>query len=200
MKKQQVILIHGGDTFDSREEYLKFLKEFDMDFAYLERKGWKDNFEEKLGKSFEVIAPKMPNKWNAKYEEWKIWFEKLIPFFEETLVFVGHSLGGIFLVKYFSENKITKKIAAIFLVAAPYEGRDSEYSLADFVLPNDFGLLVEQVDEIFIYHSKDDPVVPFADFEKYKKALPGAHAFVFENRGHFNQETFPELIKAIQKL
>ncbi|MDP2788526.1 MAG: hypothetical protein Q8O46_00530 [bacterium] len=50
------------------------------------------------------------------------------------------------------------------------------------------------------YHSKDDPVVPFAEMEKYKTKLLEAKFSIFEDRGHFGQEEFPEIIKDIQTL
>ena len=132
--KKQIIIIHGGDTFDTYKEYIFDLKNFKIDFEKMMSKGWKDNMGKSLGRGFEVILPKMPNAFNAKYLEWKIWFQKMVPFFENKIVLVGHSLGGIFLAKYLSENKVPKEILATFLVAAPYNDKDSEYSLVDFIL------------------------------------------------------------------
>ena len=197
--KKQIIIIHGGDTFDTYKQYISFLKSFKIDFEKMINKGWKDNIEKGLGKGFEVVLPKMPNAFNAKYLEWKIWFEKIIPFFENKVVLIGHSLGGIFLAKYLSENKFPKEILATFLVAAPYNNKDSDYSLADFTLKKDLGLLQSQSGKLFVYQSQDDDVVPFVDFEKYKKALPNANFRKFNNRGHFNQKNFPEIIQEIQK-
>jgi len=197
--KKQVVVIHGGDTFETYDEYVAFLKSFLIESVdYFNRWRWKDSLQEKLGDDFEVIAPKMPNKWNAKYSEWKIWFDKLVPFLNDNVIFVGHSLGGIFLAKYLSENKFPKIIKATFLVAAPYDAVDSEYTLADFVLLNDLKLFQKQGGRIFLFQSKDDPVVPFADLEKYKKQLPTAECVVFEDRGHFGQEEFPELVEMIK--
>jgi len=198
--KKQVVVIHGGDNFDTYKEYIKFLKDFEIDFERFKRKGWKQNLQKGLGKNFEVVLPEMPNKTNARYLEWQIWFKKLVPFFKKDVVLVGHSLGGIFLAKYLAENKLPKKIRATFLLAAPFDEKDSDYSLVDFVLPKSMAKLAKQGGQIFIYQSNDDPVVPFADFYKYKTALPNATAVMFENRGHFGQEKFPELAKAIKKL
>lgn len=199
--KKQIIVIHGGDTFETYEEYIAFLKDFSIDsLDYFTRKTWKETLSEKIGSQFEVIVPKMPNKTNAKYSEWKIWFEKLVPLLNSEIVLVGHSLGGIFLAKYLSENILPRKIKGAFLVAAPYDDKDADYSLADFNLSDDLGKLQSQSGKLFIFHSKDDPVVPFADFEKYKSALPDAHTVIFENRGHFNQEEFPELVDMIKEV
>ena len=50
-----------------------------------------------------------------------------------------------------------------------------------------------------MYHSKDDPVVPYFEFEKYKAQLPNAYMKSFEDRQHFNQDTFPEIVEDIRK-
>jgi predicted alpha/beta hydrolase family esterase len=199
--QKQVVVIHGGDTFDTYEEYLLFLKSFEVDLEYFKStKGWKDTLDQALGSAYEIIRPRMPNATNAKYAEWKIWFEKLTPFLVDGVILIGHSLGGIFLAKYLAENTFPKKIKAVFLVAAPYDANDSDYSLADFTLPVSLSKVTEQGGVVTLYHSSDDPVVPFVDLEKYKKALPEAETVVFADRQHFNQETFPELVTAIKDL
>ena len=198
--KKQIIAIHGGDTFETYEQYLEFLKNFPIDFERLKKRGWKDSLGEKLGSDFDVFIPRMPNSLNAKYPEWKIWIEKLIPFFDEEIILLGHSLGGTFIVKYLSENTLPKKIKATFLVAACYDGDNSEYSLGSFKLPEAIEGFKKQAGKVFLYQSKDDDLVPFADFEKYKIALPEASARVFENRGHFGQEDFPEIVTDIKSL
>ena len=198
--KRQVVVIRGGDVFDTYKEYLKFLKNYKIDFKKLGMKGWKSNLEKDLGKGFEVILPVMPNFMNAKYKEWKIMFEKFFPYLKNNLILLGHSLGGIFLAKYLSENKFPKKIKAVFLVSAPFDDKDANYSLGDFKLPKKLDRFQKQSPKIFLYHSKDDPVVPFVDLEKYKRALPKAKVVVFKKRGHFGQSKFPEIVKAIKEL
>lgn len=202
--KKQVIIIHGGNTFKTYRDYFSFLKKQEVDFEKFKntKNDWKDNLQERLGEKFEIIFPAMPNKQNTKYCEWKIWFEKGIPYFNKEVVLIGHSMGGIFLAKYLSENNFPKKIKAVFLVAAPFDvkDRDKSKSLADFILPKSLNKFEKQANKIFIYHSKDDHTVPFVDLKKYKKAVPGAKAMIFEDRGHFNQEEFPEIVRDIKSL
>lgn len=111
---------------------------------------------------------------------------------------VGHSLGGIFLTKYLSENDFPKKIQSIHLVAAPYDTEVIKDSLADFGLSATFEKLGVVANKIFLYQSKDDPEVAFADAQKYKRDIPTAEIRVFEDRGHFTQEQFPELLEDIR--
>lgn len=196
--KQQVVVIHGGDTFDTYDHYINYLKNIEVDSSYFESGGWKQTLNEKLGDQYEVIRLQMPCKWNAKYLEWKIWFEKYIPFFKDCVIFVGHSLGGIFLAKYFSENHYKKNIKALFLVAAPYESSDTE-SLADFVLKGSVSSLSEKIPAIYLYHSSDDQVVPVSEIRKYQADLSQAIIRLFNDRGHFRGE-LPEIVTDIQGL
>lgn len=197
--KQQIVVIHGGDSFATYADYLAFLLTFPIDLADLFRKNWKNVLPEMLGSDYEVIQPQMPNKWNAKYEEWKIWFEKYIPFLRDGIVLVGHSMGGVFLAKYLAENEFPKKIKAVFLVAPPFN-MDEGRALVEFVLPASLQNFEKQCGKILIYHSKDDSVVDFGELAKYQKVLQNATVKVFENRGHFTDEAFPELVSDIKDL
>lgn len=195
----QIFIIHGGDAFNSYEEYLENLR---LKTAHLERMkpgGWKIDLQKNLGEGFDVYSPSMPNANNAKYVEWKMWFEKIIPLMANEVILVGHSLGGIFLAKYLSEEAFPKRVLATFLVAAPFN-TPTEHPLADFVLPSDLGGLQNQGGEIFVYHSTDDVVVPCANAESYCSALPSAAFRSFTDRGHFNQDRFIEIEEDIRSI
>lgn len=198
--KHQVWVIHGGTTFDTYEEYIAYLHNKEVNLDRLLSRDWKMNLQESLGDEYQVIAPRMPNANNAKYKEWKIWFDKLVPLMTGEVILIGHSLGGIFLAKYLSEEKPFAHIKATILVAAPYDTEGMDESLGDFVLPKDLSQLSQQGGEVMLYQSEDDPIVPFLQIEKYHIALPDAKMRIFTDRQHFNQETFPELVEDIRNL
>lgn len=198
--KKQVVIIGGGTTFDTYDEYLSYLKNKSVDADNFKRRvDWKDGLEKELGSDFEVFVPKMPNATNARYEEWKIWFDRMVPFLRGGVVLIGHSLGGIFLPKYLSENTLPIKISAVFLVAAPFDD-EAEESLTNFRLSLSLDRFKQQCAKIYLLHSKDDPLVPFSESEKYKKEIPEAKAIIFGDRQHFKQESFPEIVALIKDL
>ncbi len=194
--KKQVIVIHGGDTFENEEVYLDFLNQYEIDIERYKTvsNDWKPGLRQKLGEDYEVILPVMPNKTNARYEEWKIWFEKFFPFLNDEVVLVGHSLGASFIAKYLSKNKFPKKLAGVFLVSGAFDKDVDGYPLLSFSLPEKLDL---QTTNVYLYHSKDDPVVPFSAMNSFMKVLPAAHVRILEDRGHLNQEEFPELVNDI---
>ena len=197
--KKQVIVIGGGTAFDSYDDYLEFLHDLAPSLEYLKQSSWKDVLQERVGGDYDVVRLQMPCKMNAKYEEWKIYFEKFIPLFEEEVILIGHSLGAIFLAKYLSENEYPGRIIATFLLAAPYDDESKE-SLGDFKLQNDLSELEQQSGVLTFYQSKDDLVVLFDEVKKYQAKLPHARYRIFENKLHFNDEEFPELVEDIKRI
>ncbi|MDO8530284.1 MAG: alpha/beta fold hydrolase [bacterium] len=199
--KKQVVVIHGGRTFDTYEQYIWSLENREVDVEKFKfHKSWREGLEQDLGADFEVFAPKMPNPNNAVYHEWKIWFERMADFLQDDVILIGHSLGGIFLAQYLSENIFTKKVKAVFLVAAPFDDVQAEEFLTSFQLPTSLENFSAQAPNIYLVFSEDDTVVPFTEVAKYKNALPGAQIVAFKNRQHFNQESFFELVELIKKI
>ena len=195
--KKQIIFIHGGDSFDSYDEYLKYLKEKECSLDRLEpRKRWIEDAVNKSEDKFQFFIPQMPNKNNAVYEEWKIWFEKMLPFINDDVIMIGHSLGGIFLAKYLSENTYPKKIKKLILVAPPH---NNTLGVGSFKIEKSLDNISKQCDDIQLFQSEDDPAVPASEAQIYKKDLPEINLHIFKDKGHFMQETFPEIIEEIEK-
>ena len=74
--KKQIVVISGGDTFETYGEYLDFLRNYEIDIERYKssRTDWKPWLRGKLGNNYEVIQPIMPNKNNAQFNEWKLVF------------------------------------------------------------------------------------------------------------------------------
>lgn len=196
----QLICIHGGETFDTYEEFLDAFSSWTYDPMRSLERNWKDTLSEKLGDTWEVLQPAMPNKQNAHYNEWRMWFEKVLAYAKDDVICAGHSLGGVFLAKFLSEEVAPVRIKASILIAAPFFEKEKEYSLADFSLPESLVSFTRQGGAIHLLHSEDDPVVPYKNARAYKEALLGAHLHTFKDRGHFRQENFPELIRLIKSI
>lgn len=194
--KKQIIVIHGGDSFKTHQEFLDFLKNLEVTLDdFRPHKDWKTTLQDELGEKFDVLLPRMPNKSNAKFIEWKIWFERMFPFLNQEVILVGHSLGGMFLAKYLSGNDFPKKIKQLHLVAAPH---NKTGDIADLLLPKSLNRLSKQVENTYFYYSRDDKIVPITEMKEYKKQLPKSKYIIFKNRGHFRQEKFPELVKVLK--
>lgn len=203
--KQQVFYIHGGDSFTNREYFLEHLRTCEMRDPRGEgSKRWTKTLREDLGEQYELFASTMPNDDNAHYEEWKIWFERHFDYLKDGVILLGWSLGGMFLLKYLSENTPPFSIQKLLIVASPAGDYAIEAEPGNDCLSFQFSLdslskLPERVSDITIYHSEDDFVVPYEHALRLKKALPGAELITFADRNHFLQEEFPELLEKIRE-
>ncbi len=202
--QKQVVFVHGGTAWPSEVAFQDYLVNYPQE-RLVEKMlrtttSWSRTLGDVLGQEYEVLAPPMPCAQNARYKYWSLWFDKIIPFLHDGVIFVGHSLGGIFLAKYLSEHTLSVCIAQLHLVAAPVENTPDE-SLCDFNFTDlaDISVIQERVDTIYLYHSEDDSVVPFKDVSVYAHYLPQAEIVRFIDRGHFLSETFPELVFRIKK-
>ena len=90
------------------------------------------------------------------------------------------------------------------MVAAPYDDKDRnhiDYTLGDFALPESLEKFEKQSEKIFLFHSKDDPLEPLVELEKYSTKLPDAEKLILEDKGHFNRiKEFPEFVEKLKSI
>lgn len=184
--------------FATSAEYFEYLRSSEISLERMRPQiGWKLTLQQKLGEEFDVFVPKMPNVLNAQYDEWKIWFERILQKMNDGVIVVGHSLGGIFLAKYFSANLSPRAVKAAVLVAAPATGVEAE-SMASFSLPESLSKFEAQVPRIHLLYSDDDAVVPATHADMYMELLPQATKHMLHGYGHVNIESFPEIVQLIK--
>lgn len=198
--KPQILLVHGGMTFKNKKDFLFFLKNRKISIDKKIR--WYDSYLDKqLGSRFEIIRPAMPLKENAKYKDWKIHFERYLPYLRNDLVLIGGSLGGVFLAKYLSEHKFPKRVRSVYLVCPPFDNTLSgEDLLGGFKLKSNLTLLEKNSKNLYLLFSEDDDVVTVNHAEKYRKKLEKAQIIVYESKnGHFKISEFPEIVRMIKR-
>ena len=204
MKKQQVFYIHGGESYSDYDDFIQRLKTKDIwDLPSTESvKKWTNTFAADLGDEYEVFMPTMPNKNNAKYQEWKIWFEKHFQYMRDDAVVIGCSLGAMFLTKYFTEHEAPFSIKELIIMACPVQdGSFQDNDCGDFLTHvSDLPSLSGKAEQIVLMQSKDDFLVPYEHALKYKAALPEAELVTFEDKNHFLVEELPELVERIRNI
>jgi predicted alpha/beta hydrolase family esterase len=203
MNKQQILVIHGGSIYETQEKYLNALENREPKLEWIKfNYEWKASLQNNLGDSFEALNPNMPQKDNAKYDHWKLYFEKVLDIMDKDIILVGHSLGSVFLAKFLSENIIDKNIKGLFLVAPAFnnEGMEEEPLDTFTIIDKTLQKLKDQVKNIFLYHSKDDLIVPYTHSEKFKEVLPDSKLTLLEDKFHFNDNDFPQLTEDIKSI
>ena len=203
--KQQVFYIHGGNAFSEYQDYLAYLQSKDPEPWAEPKQRWSSALAETLGEEYEVFTPAMPNKYNAQYIEWKIWFENHFPLLRDDVILVGWSQGAVFLAKYLAEEALPFSVRAFFLVAPVFgDGslkNDRGEDGGDFIFDTSrLDAVAAKVGEIHILHSTDDFVVPYEHAERYAAAWPDAILHTFTDKNHFLVPELPELVDLIRKV
>ncbi len=199
--QNQIIFIRWWEVFDTKEQFFEYLQKREYN-PYKKEKSWRDWIAWALSDNFEVFEPQMPNKQWADYEAWKVWFEKLFPYlWEWKIILLGHSLWGVFLMKYLSENQFPKPIHQLHFVSPTFDNSWLKWETIGNFKPDREKLKnIEKLsDKIFLYQSKDDESVPWSHAQEYRKYISFTQYFEFEDRGHFRQPAFPELLDTIYK-
>lgn len=200
--KKQIIFIRGGETFANKEDFYTFLRNSEIYNTNKKEIHWRDELIESLSETHEPLVPTMPVRENSDYKAWKIWFERHLDFiYDESPILVGTSLGATFLLKYLSENGFNKKIFQLHLVAPCVNDEEQELEKL-FTFEFDvtkINTISDICNDIHLWHSKDDTCVPFSNSEIVKENLPSADFHIFEDKGHFQLESFPEILEVINK-
>jgi len=194
---KQILIIHGGSSFSSYEEYRRNLQSSEIHYdQLLPQQKWKSWIAGQI-EGTDVLAPTFPNSSNAVYDEWVIYFEKILPLLGHEVQIVGHSLGAMFLTKYLNDAPLKVKLKRLILVSGGYNNETTEGS-GSFKVSSAKNLF-KSAREIHLFHSKDDLVVPFSDLSTFQTDLPEATSHIFNNRGHFTDETFPEIVEILKR-
>jgi len=152
-----------------------------------------------LDLAYDMHYPKMPEEDSATYADWKAPIERELATLNDAGILVGHSVGGSVVVNYLYEQQLDKPISSVFLLAAPYWGADEFWKWDEVRLGEDIATKLANIPRIFLYHSRDDEVVPFAHLALYAAKLPQATIRVFDRRGHQFGNDLAEVAEDIRR-
>ncbi len=164
---------------------------------------WLKNELEELG--YQVVVPQFPTPEGQELNRWLEILNKSIPEWNEDIIFIGHSLGPVLILKKIEE--LEKPIKAAFLVS----GFIGELGLKEFDPINasffekgfNWSRIWQNCQKFFVYNSDNDPYVPLAKGEEIAKNL-GVKLNIIHNAGHINAAAgytqFPKLLEDIKTL
>jgi predicted alpha/beta hydrolase family esterase len=154
-----------------------------------------------LGSGFTVDCPEMPDEDNAPYDAWKQLIQKKVEAAEGPIILVGHSMGASHLAKILAETEMSAAIPGIFLIAAPYWGGEGWLyeGYEEIETPKDASKFPAGA-KVFLYHARDDEVVPFDHLAMYRNLLPQATVRVIDSGGHQINNDLSVVAKDIKTL
>jgi predicted alpha/beta hydrolase family esterase len=116
-----------------------------------------------------------------------------------STVLVGHSRGGMAILRWLEQASDDAKVGRVILVAAN-RGDSPDKASGDFFYAGDydFAKIKQHCSDFVVFHSRDDQWVPFEAGEHNAEAL-GAQFVTFDNYGHFGAEMreLPELLEQV---
>jgi uncharacterized protein len=170
--------------------------------AYEEDKELVASLRKALGRDYEVHYPAMADEDNAPYEQWKQQIEKEMAAMQEPIVLIGHSVGASVIIKWISEIEVKKPIAGIFLIATPFWGGDGwRYEgYEELALAKGLAAKLPEGTALFLYHCRDDEVVPFDHLALYAQVLPQAAVRELDAGGHQLNNDLSEVARDIKTL
>jgi len=155
--------------------------------------------EKSLGTDFDIVAPEMPDAdTDPHYLPWRDRIDAELQAMNGAVVLVGHSFGASVLLKYLAEGPPPRPISGLFLLSTPWwepEGWSAEYAV-----PDDVGSKLPPAVPIFLYHSREDPEVPFSHLALYEQLLRNATSRPIDGSNHSFTDGLPELITDIRQV
>ena len=180
--KRHVLFVHGaGDGAHEADEKLA------------------ESLRRKLGDAYDVRSPRMPDKGDSVYGAWRSRISRELAAMEGDRFLVGHSFGASVLLKYLTEETPTEPIAGVFLVAMPFWGAE-DWEVEEYELPEDFASKLPKRLPVFLYHGREDEVVPFEHLALYEEKLPAATVREVEGRGHQFNDDLSEVARDIENV
>jgi predicted alpha/beta hydrolase family esterase len=158
------------------------------------------NLRSELGAGYEVRFPRMPNESETPYDLWSDVIASELARMGTGAILVGHSIGASVLIKWLTEVTPTQRLAAAFLIAAPFWHDHDIWRWKDVELPRDASARLPRGLPVFFYHGTHDEVVPVAHLEMYERALPAAHILRLNGRNHQLDDNLAEVARDIRLL
>ncbi len=137
----------------------------------------------------EVIAPSLPNAKNPDFNAWLAEFKKLN--IDENTLVIGRSLGSTLALAAAQQGH---KIGKLIAVCTPLTN-DVISKFFDDIGEWQFDKIRQNINEIVVVHSTDDPFIPEKVSQKISSEL-STPLIMVENADHFTSDQYSEILEA----
>ncbi|XP_076437260.1 serine hydrolase RBBP9-like isoform X2 [Babylonia areolata] len=163
----------------------------------VKRCNWYGWLEKKLTSAgVTCILRNFPDPIKARESVWLPFMEKELLCDSDTII-VGHSSGAEAAMRYAE----THKVKGIVLVSACVTdlGEESERISGYYNRPWQWGAMKDNAQFTAQFGSTDDPFIPWEEQQQVAEGLK-TELFKFDDRGHFMNSTFPELLSYLMSV
>lgn len=133
-----------------------------------------------------VFAPQFPTPDKPKRKAWIKVFEKELSGDFGGVVFIGHSLGGLAILRAIEAHKTDEKNSTVIMVGTPIKfcGRPE---IHEFLPPLDWQKIKSRVRRFIHIVSLNDPYVPYRHGIEFQKKL-GGRLIKYKKKRHFQKQ------------
>ena len=161
---------------------------------------WLETELKNLGGGYEIYNLNYPTPENQSFENWSKVLDDYKDKISNESVFICHSIGCVFLVKYCILNKI-KIGKAIFVSGCNNYFFNPEFDIINKDMYTDrISEFKDYCDDVICFYSKDDPYITLDALKSFADKVNARHV-VYKNAGHFNEKagfkTFTDILKYI---
>jgi predicted alpha/beta hydrolase family esterase len=163
--KKRILILHGWNS-NSKEAWFPLAEKEFSDLGC------------------DVTVPDLPGDYFPDYNGWLQTIEDFVP--DENAILIGHSLGGVAILKYLSQTEI--KVKQIVLVATPIEPMDFGQIESFFETDFNWEKIKKNAGKISLIYDENDPVIPLEHGKKFAEKLNtdlivlpgGTHLFLLD--------------------
>jgi pimeloyl-ACP methyl ester carboxylesterase len=165
--------------------------------------GWDDelvaDLRRKLGSSFEIVYPRMPNEADPHFSAWRQEIERHFDGLGDGVIVIGHSIGGSMLAAILGERRLQKPPHVMILASAPFIGTGGWLS-DEITRMDDLGARVAPDLMVHIFQGLADQTAPPAHADLYARAVPQAHVHKLPGRDHQLNNDMREIAHTVRSL
>ncbi len=138
--------------------------------------GWRPWLKDKLEQAgWQVINPTMPDTDEPTQDKWLAKLAEVVGEPDDETYLIGHSLGGITILRYLESLSQGETIGGTVLVAGfaddlTYDGYKGELS-SFFTSPVNWEAVNAHCPQFFLLHSKDDSWVDESNYHELREQL-----------------------------
>lgn len=138
-------------------------------------------------KKCNVIVPQFPTPKKQTLENWLETFEQYADQVQEDSIFIGHSLGGLFMLSLLEKYKI--KLAVFVASFAKLPGNKFDDGMKTFVSPErlefDWRKITDNCHKSMVFYGDNDPYVGFGTAQQLARNMH-AKFHLMKGAGHIS--------------
>jgi predicted alpha/beta hydrolase family esterase len=157
------------------------------------------SLEQGLGPDHAIHYPRMPDEADPAPAAWKETIARELSDVGDDGFLVGHSVGAAVLLDYLADATLERRVAGVFLIAAPFIGGGG-WPSEDLRPTGQLALGPHGDAPLYFYQGRDDETVPISHIEMFAAAFPAATVRRLEGRNHQLNDDLSEVAHDITVL